>query len=260
MAGIGDDAVAAGYPLVPSTGGDDAKVRYGAREINRTRDLIAQLRSQTLNSFVYATIKGSYVGLRLDDPAVVPDRLIVSDGAHEFAVAKETDMAFANAEIAGLQASRAIAVDSIEQAKYAKGTQQAHAHEAGGSRYAVWVSADDGYVFGRATSSKKYKDDIQDWVIDPAEVLKLEPKSFHRKVDPEGVRDWGLIAEEVHEHLPEVVQWHTPEGETTPQIDGLHYDIISVALLSVVKDQQRRIEDLERRLSTLENRTENGGA
>lgn len=41
---IGDDAIAAGYPLVPNTG-EEGKVRYGAREINRTRDLVAQVRN-----------------------------------------------------------------------------------------------------------------------------------------------------------------------------------------------------------------------
>jgi hypothetical protein len=40
---VGDDAQAAGYPLVPNTG-EEGKVRYGSREINRTRDLIAQLK------------------------------------------------------------------------------------------------------------------------------------------------------------------------------------------------------------------------
>ncbi len=40
---IGDDADAAGYPLVPDSGSDDARVRWGAREINRTRDFIAQV-------------------------------------------------------------------------------------------------------------------------------------------------------------------------------------------------------------------------
>lgn len=41
---IGDDATAAGYPLVPNTG-EDGRVRYGAREINRTRDIIAAVLS-----------------------------------------------------------------------------------------------------------------------------------------------------------------------------------------------------------------------
>lgn len=40
---IGDDATAAGYPLVPNTG-EDGRVRYGAREINRTRDIAAAIK------------------------------------------------------------------------------------------------------------------------------------------------------------------------------------------------------------------------
>lgn len=43
---VGDDAQNAGYSLVPSTGSDDARVRWGAREINRTRDYIAQVLAQ----------------------------------------------------------------------------------------------------------------------------------------------------------------------------------------------------------------------
>ncbi len=38
---IGDDAAAAGFPLVPDTG-EEGRVRWGAREINRTRDELAQ--------------------------------------------------------------------------------------------------------------------------------------------------------------------------------------------------------------------------
>ena len=36
---IGDQATAAGFPTVPDTG-EEGRVRWGAREINRTRDLI----------------------------------------------------------------------------------------------------------------------------------------------------------------------------------------------------------------------------
>jgi hypothetical protein len=41
---VGDDATAAGYSLVPDTG-EEGRVRYGAREINRTRDYIAQVKT-----------------------------------------------------------------------------------------------------------------------------------------------------------------------------------------------------------------------
>lgn len=40
---IGDDALAAGFSLVPDTG-EEGKVRHGAREINRTRDNVAQVK------------------------------------------------------------------------------------------------------------------------------------------------------------------------------------------------------------------------
>lgn len=40
---VGDDAVSEGYTLVPDSG-EDGKVKWGAREINRTRDLVAQLK------------------------------------------------------------------------------------------------------------------------------------------------------------------------------------------------------------------------
>ena len=41
---VGDQAVAAGYSVVPDTG-EEGRVRWGAREINRTRDFIAQLKA-----------------------------------------------------------------------------------------------------------------------------------------------------------------------------------------------------------------------
>lgn len=41
---VGDDATAAGFPLVPDTG-EEGRVRWGGRELNRTRDFIAQVRN-----------------------------------------------------------------------------------------------------------------------------------------------------------------------------------------------------------------------
>jgi hypothetical protein len=42
---VGDAAVAAGYTIVNETGGDEARVRWGAKEINRTRDFLAGLKA-----------------------------------------------------------------------------------------------------------------------------------------------------------------------------------------------------------------------
>lgn len=40
----GDQAEAAGFPTVPETG-EEGRVRWGAREINRTRDFVAQVKA-----------------------------------------------------------------------------------------------------------------------------------------------------------------------------------------------------------------------
>jgi len=41
---VGDQAIAAGYTTVPDTG-EEGRVRWGAREINRTRDFLAALKN-----------------------------------------------------------------------------------------------------------------------------------------------------------------------------------------------------------------------
>lgn len=41
---VGDDAIAAGLPVVPDNG-EEGRVRWGAREITRTRDFLAQIKA-----------------------------------------------------------------------------------------------------------------------------------------------------------------------------------------------------------------------
>lgn len=41
---IGDQATNAGFPTVPDTG-EEGRVRWGARELNRTRDFVAQVKA-----------------------------------------------------------------------------------------------------------------------------------------------------------------------------------------------------------------------
>jgi len=55
---IGDDAVAAGFPIVPDTGAEGL-VRLGAQEINRTRDEVAQTKAQIpVGKAAYRTAAG----------------------------------------------------------------------------------------------------------------------------------------------------------------------------------------------------------
>jgi hypothetical protein len=55
---IGDDAAAAGFPLVPDNG-EEGRVRWGAREINRARDIIAQVKNLIpIGKSAYRTASG----------------------------------------------------------------------------------------------------------------------------------------------------------------------------------------------------------
>ncbi|WKU46735.1 tail fiber domain-containing protein [Streptomyces sp. VNUA116] len=142
-------------------------------------------------------------------------------------------------------------LESGDTIAWANGTKRAHAHQVGGSGtyYAVWV--DGSGNFGRNTSSRRYKKNVRDAGISPASVLALTPRVYDRRdfTDPEGTlvqgrRDeLGLIAEEVAETLPEVVCLNE-HGE----IETVRYDLLGVALLPVVQDQEQRIRALEAKL------------
>lgn len=71
---IGDDATAAGYPLVPDTG-DGGEVKLGAQEINRTRDFIAQVLA--LIPSVWPISKG---GTGSSDPGIARNNLGIYAG------------------------------------------------------------------------------------------------------------------------------------------------------------------------------------
>lgn len=132
---------------------------------------------------------------------------------------------------------------------------------AGTTQYAVWVGNDAGNHFGKNTSSLKYKKNVRDYAVDPAKVLQLQPRIFDRKPvnvpAPEGsegpgqmiegaVNEYGLIAEEVYELLPEIVVFY--DG----QIDGIRYDLLGLALLDVVKDQDRQLTEQAQQITALQ--------
>lgn len=55
---IGDDSTNAGFPIVPETG-EDGRVRWGAREITRTRDFLAQVKAMIpVGKAAYRTAAG----------------------------------------------------------------------------------------------------------------------------------------------------------------------------------------------------------
>jgi hypothetical protein len=135
---------------------------------------------------------------------------------------------------------------------------------AGTSFYALWVGNDGGFHFGRNVSSIKYKENVTDAGVDTAGVLNLRPVRYDRKptfkypMDEQGNRligpeqrfegaknEFGLIAEEVEQDLPEIVTRYNGE------IDGVRYDLLGVALLPVVQQQAEDIAALKQAVRDL---------
>lgn len=118
-------------------------------------------------------------------------------------------------------------------------------------------NAANGYVFGsgssyslgRSTSSIKYKTDVEQYALDPAQLLAFRGVSYRSlcEADDPDRRFVGFIAEEaVAAGLDEFVQFDGDEPE------GFNYGHFTAALLELCKYQEERINDLEARLSALE--------
>ncbi|MGW5130891.1 tail fiber domain-containing protein [Streptomyces sp. NPDC004135] len=138
---------------------------------------------------------------------------------------------------------------------WANGSKKPYSNTAtDGTWYAVWVEGSG--TFCRNTSARKFKENIQDFEINPDDVLKMRPVIYDRKdqideetgdLRPGRKGEVGLIADEVDEiGLEWLVQYM--DGE----IDALRYDLLGVALLPVVQRQAKQLADLEARLAELE--------
>jgi hypothetical protein len=128
---------------------------------------------------------------------------------------------------------------------------------AGTTTYPVYVGNSTNYKFGRAPSSIRYKTNVRSYNIDPAKLFKLQPRVFDRipQTDPEtgetmpaAVNEYGLIAEEVAEWLPEIVTYFDHGDGAGPVIDGVRYDLIGLALLDVIQDLLKQIVQLRTQL------------
>ena len=136
----------------------------------------------------------------------------------------------------------------------------------------VFMDSAAGNQLARSTSSLRYKTDIEDLDTDRADAaLSLRPVWYRSKATADR-KDWshyGLIAEEVAEIEPRLVNWTyleddyitvtneygienkelKPDAKLVP--DGVQYDRLPVLLLSVVQRQEKRIRQLEAEIATV---------
>ena len=121
------------------------------------------------------------------------------------------------------------------------------------------------------SSTIHVKTNVQPLQFNKENLFRLRPVAYDLKPALGGGSEVGLIAEEVHETLPELVvygperQWVGNTG--IPAVDNqgkeilnpanqvpysVHYDRLPVYLLQIIKDQDKKIQELELRLQKLE--------
>jgi endosialidase-like protein len=112
----------------------------------------------------------------------------------------------------------------------------------------VAVLVNSGGTLGTTTSSIRYKEDISPISEEEADLLlSLEPVSFTYKEDIDKRKQYGLIAENVLDIMPELVTYNE-NGE----VHAIRYHLLYALLLDRVQRDTARIDALEKRVKKLE--------
>lgn len=148
--------------------------------------------------------------------------------------------------------SNTIRIGSVQTRTFLAGVRGVTTGAANG----LAVLVDSNGQLGTVSSSAATKREIASIDEESAALRKLRPVSFFYKSDTVGYRQYGLVAEEVAQVMPELVQFN---AEGAPET--VRYHFLAPLLLSEVQkleqtiDTQRRlIAALEERLSALEER------
>jgi hypothetical protein len=95
------------------------------------------------------------------------------------------------------------------------------------------------------TSSARYKDDIETLVGASESLARLRGVRFNWK--DSGERSLGLVAEEVSEVFPEVVQTNPDSG----QAEAINYAALTAVLVEALKEQQARLDAIATELASI---------
>jgi hypothetical protein len=102
-------------------------------------------------------------------------------------------------------------------------------------------------------SDRRLKTNIKKTENNLDKILSLNPVEYTWKEGPrEGVKEIGLIAQEVEEVVPEVVRLQSrhhdekTEGEEYKQVD---YEHLVSTLIGAMKEQQKQIDELKSQMA-----------
>jgi len=96
---------------------------------------------------------------------------------------------------------------------------------------------------GTSTSSARYKDNIKPMDKASEAILALKPVTFHYKqeLDPEGIPQFGLVAEQVEKVNPDLVA-RDADGKAYT----VRYEAVNVMLLNEFLKEHRTVQELKK--------------
>ncbi len=105
---------------------------------------------------------------------------------------------------------------------------------------AIPVLIDPNNQLGTASSSRRFKKEIQPMDEVSEAILSLKPVTFHYKSDSKGTPQFGVIAEEVAEVNPDLVV-----RDKNGEIYTARYDAVNAMLLNEFLKEHRTVQELK---------------
>jgi uncharacterized coiled-coil protein SlyX len=102
---------------------------------------------------------------------------------------------------------------------------------------------------GTSPSSARFKQEIKPMEKASEAILSLKPVTFHyrKEVDPDGVPQFGLVAEDVEKVNPDLV---ARDGEGKPY--SVRYEVVNAMLLNEFLKEHRKVEEQDHRIQQQE--------
>src|SRR5204862_5514214 len=112
----------------------------------------------------------------------------------------------------------------------------------------IGVIIDSSGHLGTSTSSARYKDNIQAMEKASEAILSLQPVTFHYKkeLDPAGIPQFGLVAEDVEKVNPDLVA-----RDEQGKLYSVRYEAVNAMLLNEFLKEHRKVEQLEKQVAAL---------
>lgn len=113
----------------------------------------------------------------------------------------------------------------------------------------AWIDVNGDY---NTFSDYRLKDEVLSYKTVLPGIKKLSIVTYHYRSNPGNSRSFGLIAQNVGEHFPEVI--NKTRGEKGEEFIGIAYGKTGVLALKAIQEQQEIIEKQQDKIQTLEKR------